>query len=144
MENILSPQVDEVLAFLNTLQHKIKNRQLTSESYVEKISLSALKQEFEDAHSQFNVGGYFGFKIDIDLFNGGTGIEIKLYNELLNSASNVQRLLGQVLYYSKRRYGKNLIILIVGREEGERNPIIKELKEIICSIDATFLYLKTT
>lgn len=103
-----------------------------SEAKVEDRISKQLKKAFgqENVDNQHYVGGNNGLKCDIDLYNGKCGIEIKLADQLEN-AINLQRALGQVIYYSHCTYKKNdLILLVVGRN-AELSPKLKELKEII-------------
>jgi hypothetical protein len=76
----------------------------------------------------------------LDLGDGQVGIELKLANQLSNSSSNIERLLGQVLYYSKRTYKENLIVIVVGLEK-EYDLKIKELQNIIEEQKVYFYYL---
>ncbi len=85
-----------------------------------------LAEVFEDVHPQYNIGGYLGLKIDIDIGNGKVGVEVKLADSLLKSAAEIQRLIGQSIYYQKKRYLDNLIIAIVGRREDLEDPMLKE------------------
>ena len=102
------------------------------ESNVEDRISKQLKKTFgtENVDNQHFVGGNNGLKCDIDLYNGKCGIEIKLADQLEN-AINLQRALGQVIYYLHCTYKKNdLILLVVGRK-AELSPKLKELKEIL-------------
>lgn len=102
------------------------------ETNVEERISKQLKKTFgkENVDNQHYVGGNNGLKCDIDLYNGKCGIEIKLADQLEN-AINLQRALGQVIYYSHCTYKKNdLILLVIGRN-AELSPKLKELKEII-------------
>lgn len=102
------------------------------EANVEDRISKQLKKAFgkENVDNQHYMGGNNGLKCDIDLYNGKCGIEIKLADQLEN-ALNLQRALGQVIYYSHCTYKKtDLILLVVGRNS-ELSPKLKELKEII-------------
>ncbi len=81
-----------------------------------------------------------GLKVDIDLGDGQVGIELKLAKELKDNASNIERLFGQVIYYSKRRYKDKLIVLIVGTEN-ENNQVIKEIEKFVTELNVYFHYL---
>lgn len=83
----------------------------------------------ENVDNQHYVGGNSGLKIDVDLFKGGCGIEIKMADQLENSV-NAQRALGQVLYYSKYYNKSNLMLLVVGRDS-ELSPKLDDFKEIV-------------
>lgn len=129
----------ELISFLQSLE--IKKRQLTTEGYVEKLLVTKLKEKFEDVHPQYNIGGYLGLKVDIDMGNGEYGIELKLEKNLSGSAASIQRLFGQIIYYSKRRYGSNMTVLIVGGEKEAALPYMKEVKSFIEELGVGFCYL---
>ena len=129
----------EVFQKLENLQ--IKKAQYTDEKKVEKIIFDQLEILYKDqVHRQYNIQGYLGLKCDIDLGDGQVGIELKLANQLSNSSSNIERLLGQVLYYSKRTYKENLIVIVVGLEK-EYDLKIKELQSIVEEQKVYFYYL---
>ena len=92
-------------------------------------------------HREYSVGGFLGLKIDIDINDGKVGVEIKILKNL--NSSSYERLLGQAIYYKKRKYDENLIILIVGTNSEYKENVqkIKELSDIIEDLDVKFLYL---
>lgn len=95
----------------------------------------------ENVDSQHYVGGNNGLKCDIDLYNGKCGIEIKLADQLDN-ANNLQRALGQVIYYSHCTYKEDDLILLVIGNNAELSPKLKELKEIIDEFERVhFIYV---
>jgi hypothetical protein len=91
-----------------------------------------------NVNTEFSVGGHWGMKCDLDLFHGKIGIELKV-TEQLKSASNVERLMGQVVYYMKKQYGNNLIVLVAGKPK-EYDASMQELEGIINSLGARFIY----
>ena len=91
-----------------------------------------------NVNTEFSVGGHWGMKSDIDLFHGKIGIELKVA-EQLKSASNVERLVGQVVYYMKKQYNNNFIVLVAGKPK-EYDASMQELEEIINSLGAKFIY----
>lgn len=103
-----------------------------TEEKVENRILAQLEKAFgkENVDNQHYVGGNNGLKCDIDLYNGKCGIELKLADQL-DSANNLQRALGQVIYYSHCTYKENDLILLVVGTAAELSPKLKELKEII-------------
>ncbi len=127
---------------LETLQNiVVKKTQYTTEKNVENIISTQLEVPYKDKiHQQYGIGGFLALRIDIDINDGQVGIELKLAKEL--NSSNIERLLGQVLYYSKRKYKENLIVLIVGNEK-EYDQTIRELKSIIIEQGVKFFYLNT-
>lgn len=91
-----------------------------------------------NVNTEFSVGGHWGMKCDLDLFHGKIGIELKVA-EQLKSASNVERLMGQVVYYMKKQYGNNLIVLVAGKPK-EYDASMQEIEGIINGLGARFIY----
>ena len=112
----------------------------TKEKRVQNNLLAQLKERYgqSNVNTEFSVGGHWGMKCDLDLFHGKIGIELKVA-EQLKSASNVERLIGQVVYYMKKQYGNNLIVFIAGKPK-EYDASMQELEEIINSLGAKFIY----
>lgn len=128
---------DEVFEKLENLQ--VKRAQYTDEKKVEKIIFDQLDVLYKDkVHRQYNIQGFLGLKCDLDIGDGQVGIELKLANQL--TTSTIERLLGQVLYYSKRTYKENLIVIVVGLEK-EFDQKLRELKSIIEEQNTKFFYL---
>jgi hypothetical protein len=98
------------------------------------------KTGYSNVHQQYSVGGNLALKIDLDI-DERIGVEIKLAEQLIENASNAQRLLGQVLYYSKRKYQSNVIVLVIGPSKLKNDPLIKELSSLIeQDLNLTFLF----
>lgn len=129
--------IEEVLLILSEIE--VRKTQYTTEKNVENIVSKVLNAHFGYLKQQYHIGGYLGLKVDIDLGDGKVGIEVKLAKDLTTTA--IQRLFGQVLYYSRRVYKSNLIVLIVGTEKQE-TQIIKEVQSIIAEQGIHYLYLK--
>lgn len=112
----------------------------TKEEKVQNSLFGQLKEIYGqgEVNTEFSVGGHWGMKSDIDLFHGKIGIELKVA-EQLKSASNVERLVGQVVYYMKKQYGNNFIVLVVGKPK-EYDASMQELEEIINNLGAKFIY----
>ena len=112
----------------------------TKEKRVQNNLLAQLKEIYgqSNVNTEFSVGGHWGMKCDLDLFHGKIGIELKVA-EQLKSAANVERLIGQVVYYMKKQYGNNFIVLVVGKTK-EYDASMQELAEIINGIGAKFIY----
>lgn len=129
--------VNQVLGILESI--KINLSQYTTEKNIENIIATHLKSDF-DVHRQYNIGGFLGLKIDIDL-NETVGIEIKLAKEL--TATTMERLLGQVVYYSRRKYKQKLIVIVVGTAKEADSRPVEELEDIIYNdLGISFLYIK--
>lgn len=112
----------------------------TKEEKVQNSLFGQLKEIYgqSNVNTEFSVGGHWGMKSDIDLFHGKIGIELKVA-EQLKSASNVERLVGQVVYYMKKQYNNNFIVLVAGKPK-EYDASMQELEEIINSLGAKFIY----
>lgn len=137
MEKDLSKiNVSDVVSELENIL--IKKSQYTTEKNVERLICESLYTKFKQIHRQYSIGGYLPLKVDIDLGDGQVGIEIKLAKQL--TTSSIERLFGQVLYYSKRTYKKNLIVLVVGIEK-EKNQILDEVQTICEEQGVTFYYV---
>lgn len=136
-KGLLAITGDEVYEKLENLE--VKKAQYTDEKKVEKIIYEQLDVLYKDkVHRQYNIQGFLGLKCDLDIGDGQVGIELKLANQL--STTTIERLLGQVLYYSKRTYKENLIVIVVGLEK-EYDQKLRELKNIIEEQNAKFFYL---
>jgi hypothetical protein len=121
---------------------KIKKVDYTDEKNIQKVVSDYLDKHFTNkVHREYNVGGFLGLKIDIDINDGKVGVEIKILKNL--NSSSYERLLGQAIYYKKRKYDERLIILIVGTNSEYKENVqkIKELSDIIEDLDVKFLYL---
>lgn len=132
-------EVSMVTECLDELQ--IKASQYTTEKNIESIVAQHIDSDY-DVHRQYNIGGFLGLKIDIDV-NQSVGIEIKLAKELVGSASAIERLLGQLIYYRHRKYGKKLVVLVVGTKK-EKSRVLEELEDLIDSLNITFYYLEVS
>ena len=80
----------------------LRETQYVGESKEGKIQKNILKQlqdiyGKEKVQKEYNVGGYWGMRCDVDLFDGKIGIELKVAEQLKKSA-NVERLIGQAVY----------------------------------------------
>ena len=112
----------------------------SKEKRVQNNLFDQLKGIYSQSHvnTEFSVGGHWGMKCDIDLFHGKIGIELKVA-EQLKSASNVERLMGQVVYYMKKQYGSNFIVFVAGKPK-EYDASMQEIEGIINSLGARFIY----
>lgn len=110
----------------------IKANDYDSETTVEKAVYKQLENfvKIENIKRQYNLSGNFRPIIDIDLYNGKIGIEIKCAKSLNKNQNEFLRTIGQICFYSKRQYKRNLLLLIVGTET-ERTSTITELMEIV-------------
>jgi hypothetical protein len=132
---ITTDNVKEVLENLVILK-----RRLSAEADLEKFVADQLAMIFgkDRVHRQYSVGGFLALKTDIDIGNGQVGIEVKIADDL--SATDMQRMIGQVLYYKKRFYENNLLVLIASKLT--ISPTIKELKDFIEELGAKVIFIK--
>ncbi len=135
-KNFIHITPEDVISVLNEIT--IKKSQYTTESNVERLISLRLNEEIGRVHRQYSIGGYIGLKVDVDLADGKVGLEIKLAKQL-NTAC-IERLFGQVLYYSRRTYKDNLIVVVVGQEK-EYTQILREVETIIEEQGVRFHYL---
>jgi hypothetical protein len=116
-------------------------RSIASEADAECFLASALSDHFADVRTQAPVPGRFGHRIDIDIQNGRFGVEVKLASAITESSSEAYRLLGQAVYYDRRRYAGRLLVVIVGPEELRRHPIVVEVGDLLGVLGVADLYL---
>lgn len=77
------------------------------------------------------------------MFDGLCGIELKL-SKSLETAQEAQRVLGQLVYYSQRRYKENGLVLLVVGTKDTLSPKLKELKEYVEQIPGVHFKYKQT
>ena len=92
----------------------------------------------ENVDEEYAIGGHKTCRIDVDLFNGTYGIELKVAHQL-SKFSNVLRLLGQVVYYNKKHYHGNMIVMVVGKEK-DKDAALKEVAQYIEELGVHFIY----
>lgn len=102
------------------------------EKAVEKEMVKQMVESFgsENVNSQYAVGGFLNLKCDIDVYDGQCGIELKVAKQL-NNATALQRVIGQLVYYSQRRYKNTGLILLVVGTQPELNAKMKELRDYV-------------
>ena len=134
--NLLDPTMENVV---NNLQHIVLSRRtIKTEKDAEEDISQYLLNYYRDVMNQYSLGGMLGLKIDVDINDGKFGIEIKLADSLLNkpsSSSEIFRMIGQAVYYSKKRYGPNFILAIVGTKDDIDEPVLREAFSFLESIN---------
>jgi hypothetical protein len=133
-------QAPDTLEGITTYLSKvlIPHKRIASERDLE-VFLSGELASFlgsENVHRQYVVGGFLALKTDLDLFNGRIGIELKVASSL--DAAEMQRLIGQAVYYDRRVYKGSLIVLVAG--SGKITAPIAELGAFIQELGARFVY----
>lgn len=146
MKNI--PSVEDIINFIHE-EIRAPRYAYYREDNPEKAMENALAKQFAEKYGkhnvtqQYSVGGFLSLKCDIDLFDRKCcGIELKLAKQLKNSATAMQRVIGQVVYYSRRCYqNSGLILLIVGPEK-ELDSKLNELRTFIEEFPNTYFVYK--
>ena len=133
----LSPTSDNVISKLK--ECILDKRRIRSEKDAEEQIGNFLSMYFRDVMSQYKLGGYIGLKIDLDINNGEFGVEVKLADSFLNNNSEVFRVFGQAVYYSKKQYGENFLVAVVGTEHDLDEPIVREAMSFLNSISIKWL-----
>lgn len=138
------PSINDVIYFLKEIL-VIKKTQYygdKEEKDVENVIAKQLREEYgtTNVHTQYSVGGFLGLKCDIDLFNSRCcGIELKLAKQIKGNSSAYERLIGQIVYYSKRCYNDRLIVLVVGTAK-DYDATLKEVQNFIESLGIHFVF----
>ncbi|MEQ6168467.1 hypothetical protein AAOE16_14830 [Ekhidna sp. MALMAid0563] len=103
-----------------------------TEKKIENAIAEKLRDSFgtRKIHQQYHIAGFWGLKIDIDFNDGEFGIEVKLLEELLKNATTAQRLMGQLLYYNRRQYGEDLILVVAGDPKLEEDAALCEIQKM--------------
>lgn len=117
----------------------------------EKAMENAIAKQFAELFGkhnvtqQYSVGGFLSLKCDIDLFDKKCcGIELKLSKQLKNSATAMQRVIGQVVYYSRRCYQESGLILLVVGTEKELDSKLDELRKFVEEFPHVYFIYKQT
>jgi len=125
------PSIKDVICVLDKVRTP-KRAYYKSEKAMESAIAKQLIEIYgkQNVQRQCPVGGFLSLKCDIDLFDSKCcGIELKLAKSL--NATTMQRVIGQVMYYSRRRYKDNGLILLVIGTSSELDPALNELKSLI-------------
>lgn len=134
--NLVDPTMENVV---DNLRHMVLSRRtITTEKDAEEDISQYLLNYYRDVMNQYSLGGMLGLKIDVDINDGKFGIEIKLADSLLNkpsSSSEIFRMIGQAVYYSKKRYGPNFVLAIVGTKDDIDEPVLREAFSFLESIN---------
>lgn len=148
MEELEIPSVKDIIKLINEDIRAPRHAYYKDEN-PEKAMENVLAKQFAEKYGkhnvtqQYSVGGFLSLKCDIDLFDKKCcGVELKLAKQLKNSATAMQRVIGQVVYYSRRCYkDSGLILLIVGTEK-ELDSKLEELRNFIEEFPNTYFVYK--
>ena len=135
-----APTLVEVVRILQAAP--LRRAHLANEATVRRVLTTALRAAFVNVGHEYFVGGYWGMRADIDIGNGHIGVEVKLA-DTLQSAANVQRLFGQAVYYSRRCYADQLIVLVAGTTAASRRPEMQEVAAFLKSLGVTYVCITT-
>lgn len=110
------------------------------ETQVQDFLKDKLNNNNLNAKDKFPIGGYFDLQIDIDLFKGEYGIEIKIWSHLKSTNSEIERAIGQAYIYSTEKYKNNNFMFLVFCKENDKNDQkLKDFEEIIKKLNGQFL-----
>ncbi len=140
MEKELVPSIDDVICFLK--EKFVVKKNYRAEKAAETDLVNQLREEYgsTNVHPQYNVGGHWSMKCDVDLFDSNCcGIELKLAKQIVGKSSAYERLIGQVVFYSRRRYNDRLIVLVIGRPD-YYDSRLKEVGEFIEELGVHFVF----
>jgi len=148
MENTEIPSVEDIIKLIREeirAPRYAYYKEENPEKAMENVLAKQLSEKYgkHNVTQQYSVGGFLSLKCDIDLFDKRCcGIELKLAKQLKNSATAMQRVVGQVVYYSRRCYqDSGLILLIVGTEK-ELDSKLDELRKFIVEFPNTYFVYK--
>ena len=141
-EEKIAPTKENVINNLSTT--KVPAFNIKEESDAEFLLLNYLGRKYREVNDQFSVGGKLALKIDIDINDGEFGVEVKLASSLLGKSktSEIFRMIGQAIYYTKKRYKDNFILAIVGTIDELNDPKLKEAQLFLESLGITSVGLK--
>lgn len=133
------PTFPAVLGFLRRLV--LPWRRIRSEGDAETAIAAALRREFSAVATQYSVGGYHGYRIDIDLADGTIGVEVKLGKALVGAASEAYRAVGQAVIYDRRKYKGRVLLALVCHEGVRQHPALLELEELLKDLGITCAFV---
>lgn len=122
--NLVDPTIENIVNNLRTCVLPL--RTIKTEKDAEEAISEYLLNYYRDVMNQYSLGGMLGLKIDVDINDGKFGIEIKLVDSLLKNSSEIFRMIGQAVYYTKKRYASNFVLAIVGTKDNLDEPVVRE------------------
>lgn len=120
-------------------EYKINNWE---ENRLRDLLVQTLHDEYPSlgVAKNYNVGGFLGLKIDIDINDGGYGLELKKVSSL--TSTEIQRLIGQVIYYQRRTYTKdNLGVVLFGKVTSEKRQTIDEMIRMLNELKVSVFHI---
>lgn len=139
-----SVQLNDVITWIKSC--KIKNNYYLKhkEDFLRDVLFEHLMKYIPRGQIQkeYPLGTKFNLRIDIDLFMESFGIEIKKRSSLKNKGES-ERAIGQAYLYLRKRYNKNnLIFLVIGEKNDDKDDIVLELKKFIEELNVYFVFLE--
>jgi len=96
----------------------------------------------DQVSKEYPIGTKFGLKIDLDILHESFGIEVKKRSSL-RKVGECERAIGQAYLYSKKRYtNNNLIFLVIGEKNDDKEDNMFELKKFINELNVNFVFLE--
>lgn len=95
-----------------------------------------LNERFDDGRigRELVIGGYTFTRVDLDI-DKTYGLEVKYCGSLLKEvgghATEVERLLGQLILYRKHYQPENIFVLVAGEVEPQQKPILREIGKLV-------------
>ena len=123
--------IDEVKDFIQNDLFISKTAYGRGERNVEEKLVCQLKERFGDYPVRSQLQGSDKLKCDVDLFDKGCGIELKLASSLEGKADEFQRAIGQIACYVHEDYKDTGVILLVVGEHEEMSEKLEKLKSIV-------------
>lgn len=122
--------IDEVKMFIKDDLFISKTMYRRSERSVEEKLIEQLEEKFGCYPVRSQLQGKDKLKCDVDLFNKGCGIELKLARSL-ERADEFQRAIGQIACYALDDYKDSGVILLVIGEDEEKPERVKKIESIV-------------
>jgi hypothetical protein len=128
----------------NLSSTKVPAFNVKEESDAEFLLLNYLGRKYREVNDQFSVGGKLALKVDIDINSGEFGVEVKLASSLLGKSKTTEifRMIGQAVYYTKLRYKDKFVLAIVGTIDELNDPKLKEAQLFLESLGITSVGVK--
>ncbi|MFN0151695.1 MAG: hypothetical protein ACKVU1_13405 [bacterium] len=131
----VEPTFPAVVEYLGRLE--LGWRRIRDEADAEAAIEAALRREFSRVSTQYSVGGYLGYRIDIDLGDGAIGVEVKLADSIVNASSETYRTIGQAVVYDRRKYKGKVIVAIAGPDDVFSRPAMAEIESLLRDVGVT-------
>lgn len=137
-EPMFPPQKLEVTRenILRVLSELRLRSSIRNEYHAQNEIFDALIERFGDGRigRELKIGGYTLTRVDLDI-DKTYGLEVKYCGSLLKEvgghATEVERLLGQLILYRKHYQPENIFVLVAGEVEPQQKPILREIGKLV-------------